>query len=87
MAELGYPTLRVHDLRHSAASLWLAAGADPKVVQTVLGHFSAAMTMDVYGHLIAANLWDAAARLGGTTGAPDPDKAARRADGEKETGS
>jgi integrase len=67
---LGYPTLRVHDLRHTAASLWLASGADPKVVQAVLGHASAAMTMDVYGHLIAANLWESAGRVGGTTGAP-----------------
>jgi integrase len=66
---LGYPKLRVHDLRHTAASLWLGTGADPKVVQAVLGHFSAAMTMDVYGHLIAANLWESAERLGGTTGA------------------
>jgi integrase len=48
--ELGYPTLRVHDLRHTAASLWLASGADPKVLQAVLGHFPATMTMDVYGH-------------------------------------
>src|SRR3954452_10836543 len=76
--QLGYPTLRVHDLRHTAASLWLASGADPKVVQAVLGHFSAAMTMDVYGHLIAANLWEYVARLGGTTGAPDADTSARR---------
>src|SRR5262249_53142248 len=29
---------RFHDLRHTAASLWLAAGADPKVVQRLLGH-------------------------------------------------
>ena len=36
----------------------------------MLGHASAAMTMDLYGHLIDQNLWDAAARLGGTTGAP-----------------
>jgi integrase len=78
VAKLGYPTLRVHDLRHTAASLWLASGADPKVVQAVLGHFSAAMTMDVYGHLIAANLWESVARLGGTTGAPDADTSARR---------
>ena len=42
--------MRVHDLRHTAASLWLAAGADPKVVQRVLGHATAAMTMDLYGH-------------------------------------
>ena len=58
------PTLRVHDLRHTAASLWLGAGADPKVVQRILGHASAAMTMDLYGHLIDTNLWDAANRVG-----------------------
>jgi integrase len=58
------PRLRVHDLGHTAASLWLAAGADPKVVQRILGHASAAMTMDLYGHLIDRNLWEAAARVG-----------------------
>ncbi len=70
---IAMPTLRVHDLRHTAASVWLAAGADPKVVQRILGHGSAAMTMDLYGHLIDQNLWDAAKRVataGGTTGAP-----------------
>jgi integrase len=73
---IGRPTFRVHDLRHTCASLWLGAGADPKVVQRILGHASAAMTMDLYGHLIDQNLWDAAARMdgpdhrGGTTGAP-----------------
>jgi integrase len=69
---LGGPSLRVHDLRHTAASVWLASGADPKVVQRVLGHATAAMTMDLYGHMIDRNLWDAAQRLRGTTGArPD----------------
>ena len=68
-ATIGRPELRVHDLRHTAASAWLGAGADPKVVQRVLGHASAAMTMDLYGHLIDRNLWDAADRFGGTTGA------------------
>ena len=34
---IAVPTLRVHDLRHTAASIWLAYGADPKVVQRVLG--------------------------------------------------
>jgi integrase len=61
---IGRPELRVHDLRHTAASAWLGAGADPKVVQRVLGHASAAMTMDLYGHLIDRNLWDAAGRFG-----------------------
>jgi integrase len=55
----GVPGFRVHDLRHTAASVWLAAGADPKVVQRVLGHATAAMTMDLYGHMIDANLWQA----------------------------
>ena len=55
-------------MRHIAASMWLASGADPKVVQRVLGHATAAMTMDLYGHMIDRNLWDAAQRIGGTTG-------------------
>lgn len=69
IAAIGRPTLRVHDLRHTCASVWLGAGADPKVVQRVLGHASAAMTMDLYGHLIDRNLWDAAERIGGISGA------------------
>lgn len=40
-----------HKLRHTAASLAIAAGADVKVVQLMLGHKSAAMTLDIYGHL------------------------------------
>jgi integrase len=62
------PSLRVHDLRHTAASVWLAAGADAKVVQRILGHASAAMTMDIYGHLVDHNLWEAAKRVTGATG-------------------
>lgn len=68
----GVLDVRVHDLRHTAASLWLGAGADPKVVQRVLGHASAAMTMDLYGHMVDANLWQAARLVGGTTGASGP---------------
>lgn len=71
-ASIGRATLRVHDLRHTAASIWLGGGADPKVVQRVLGHASAAMTMDLYGHLIDRNLWDTAQRLGGMLGARQP---------------
>ncbi|WP_439648816.1 tyrosine-type recombinase/integrase [Kribbella kalugense] len=66
---MGVPTLRVHDLRHTASSVWLGSEADPKVVQRILGHASAAMTMDLYGHLIDQNLRDAARKIGGTTGA------------------
>ena len=46
----GLAGFRVHDLRHTAASVWLGAGADPKVVQRVLGHATASMTMDLYDY-------------------------------------
>src|SRR5262249_34716317 len=67
-AAAAVPTARVHDLRHTAASLWLGVGADPKVVQRVMGHATAAMTMDLYGHMVDASLWQAARLVGGTTG-------------------
>jgi integrase len=47
----GLPTLRIHDLRHTAVSLWIAAGATPKEVQTWAGHSSITTTYDRYGHL------------------------------------
>jgi integrase len=50
-AAIGMPDLHPHELRHTAASVAIAAGADVKVVQQMLGHSSAAMTLDVYGHL------------------------------------
>lgn len=40
-----------HMLRHVAASLWIAQGLRPKRVQTLLGHATLQMTMDLYGHL------------------------------------
>lgn len=43
--------LRVHDLRHTCASLLIGLGAQPKVIQERLGHSSIMVTMDVYGHL------------------------------------
>ncbi len=45
-----------HEFRHTAASLAIAAGADVKVVQRMLGHKSATMTLDLYGHLFADRL-------------------------------
>ena len=71
-AAAGIPTVHVHDLRHTAASLWLAARAHPKVVQRVLGHATATMTMDLYGHLVDANLWHAARPWNIRTTACDP---------------
>lgn len=45
------PGLRVHDLRHTCASLLIELGAHPKVIQEWLGHKSITVTIDVYGHL------------------------------------
>jgi integrase len=45
------PALRFHDLRHTAASLLIAANVPPKAIQEHLGHASFAITMDRYGHL------------------------------------
>ncbi|WTW96160.1 site-specific integrase [Streptomycetaceae bacterium NBC_01309] len=52
-----------HKLRHTAASLSIAAGADVKVVQQMLGHKSATMTLDLYGHLFPDRLDEVADRL------------------------
>jgi integrase len=58
--QLGIPGLTPHKLRHTAASLAIAAGANVKVVQQVLGHKSATMTLDLYGHLFGDQLDDVA---------------------------
>ena len=51
LANAGLPRMTVHDLRHTAASLAIASGANVKAVQRMLGHASAAMTLDVYADL------------------------------------
>lgn len=48
----GLPRVRFHDLRHGAASLWLQRGVHPKVVQELLGHSTAAFTLQVYSHVL-----------------------------------
>jgi integrase len=50
-AGLDIDGLTPHKLRHTAASLAIAAGADVKVIQIMLGHKDASMTFDIYGHL------------------------------------
>jgi integrase len=48
IAEHGLPPIRLHDLRHGAATLALAAGVELKVVQEMLGHSSIVLTADTY---------------------------------------
>lgn len=55
-ADPTFPKITVHDLRHTAASLAVSAGANVKAVQRMLGHASAAMTLDVYADLFDEDL-------------------------------
>jgi integrase len=56
----GVAHFRLHDLRHTGATLALVAGVHPKVVQEMLGHSSVAMTLDRYSH-VAENMQKEAA--------------------------
>lgn len=60
---VGLAGTTIHDLRHTAASLLIAAGADVKAVQMILGHATATMTMDLYGHLFSEAPWVAMERM------------------------
>lgn len=63
VCELGMPTVRFHDLRHSYAVVSLKAGDDIKTVQENLGHATAAFTLDVYGHVTEKMKKDSANRM------------------------
>jgi integrase len=52
LEEAGLPRMRLHDLRHSAATILLGKGTHPKLVQELLGHSSIDITMDIYSHVI-----------------------------------
>jgi integrase len=60
---VGLDGLTPHELRHTAASLAISAGANVKAVQRMLGHASAAMTLDVYSGLFEDDLDGVAERL------------------------
>ncbi len=74
---------RVHDLRHTAASLMIQAGYPPKMLQEIMGHASITTTLDLYGHLYpgdmdryADRLDSAADRVGKSKISPnEPDQA------------
>jgi integrase len=54
---------RVHDLRHTAASLMIQAGYLPKMLQAIMGHASITTTLDLYGHLYPGDMDRYADRL------------------------
>ena len=61
LGRAGLPQIRVHDLRHTTATVLLEAGTHPKLVQDLLGHSTVALTLNTYSH-VTAGLSDQAAR-------------------------
>jgi integrase len=76
--QAGVPPVTPHHLRHTAATLMLAAGVHAKVVQEQLGHANISITLDLYGH-VTTGMKDAAATamdgvLGSSLGAIEAEK-------------
>jgi integrase len=63
VAALDVRRIRLHDLRHTWASLALRAGVNPKVVSERLGHATVSFTLDVYSHVLPGLQEDAAAKV------------------------
>ena len=57
------PTMRIHDLRQSCATLLLAQGVHPKVVQEILGHSQISLTMDTYSTILPSVSREAAEQM------------------------
>lgn len=59
----GLPRIRLHDLRHTAASIMLGAGVPAKVASERLGHANISITLDTYSHVLPGLQEDAAEKL------------------------
>jgi integrase len=59
----GLPRIRLHDLRHTYATLALSAGVHPKIVSERLGHANIGITLDCYSHCLPALSEEAACRV------------------------
>lgn len=71
IARAGVPRIRFHDLRHTSATILLASGEHPKVVQERLGHASISETLDRYSHVSADMQQRAAQRIDAMLDQPD----------------
>ncbi len=69
LARAGLPRIRVHDLRHSAATLLLEEGMHPRVVAERLGHSTPSLVLNVYGHVTERMQTEATATLDRVLGA------------------
>jgi integrase len=90
VAASGLPPIRLHDLRHGAASLMLAAGVDAKIVAETLGHSDTRVTREVYQHVlpqVAIKAAEATARMVPRGGANEPDPSLSGVDTDRLLGS
>jgi integrase len=62
-AAAGLPSIRFHDLRHTAITLMISQGVSPAVVQAIVGHSSPALTLGVYTHISTNMQTEAAAKM------------------------
>jgi integrase len=87
LRDAGIDRLTPHDLKHTAASLAVSAGANVKALQRMLGHKSAAMTLDTYADLFDDDLGDVAERLNDRVMAKNVGKMWARIQNEEEKSS
>jgi integrase len=66
VAVSGLPRIRLHDLRHTHATIALRAGVHPKIVSERLGHSTVSLTLDVYSHAVTHMQREAALQIGDT---------------------
>jgi len=71
LKQAGLPRLRIHDLRHTAATHLLNKQVHPKVVQDLLGHSTIAITLDIYSHVLPALAREASALMSSLTQVPE----------------
>jgi integrase len=64
LKKAGLPDIRFHDLRHTAASLLLVQGVQPRVVMETLGHSQISLTMNTYSHVMPVLQRETAEKMG-----------------------
>ncbi|MFI2431750.1 tyrosine-type recombinase/integrase [Streptomyces sp. NPDC018693] len=72
--DAGVRRVRVHDLRHTCASLLLAQGVDARTIMETLGHSTITMTLDTYAHVMSTTLKAAADRMDDALGLDEPEE-------------
>jgi len=63
LAAAKLPNMRIHDLRHTCATLMLVQGVHPKTVQELLGHSQITLIMDTYSTVLPSVTREAAAKM------------------------